>query len=332
MRLIAKLDTEEEGKRFSNFLFSERIRNQCETVKGDVGSHCLIWVFEEDDVAISKQWVEEFLHNPQDAWFQQSIPSPTATAIHEAKERQEVKVRDFLAKGAALGYLTKTVMAICIAIFLMDEFHMEVFDGSFKQLMMFDLPVNPGHRWMGLYDEILSRYHQNVMSLSVEVPMFERIYQGELWRLFTPALLHGSLMHIGMNLLAFFAMGRQMEPRIGILKFALFIFLTGVIPNVCQYLMGGYTFVGISGVDCGMVMFVWTRRNLVPWEGYQMEPQNMKFMMLFVVGLAVAQACAFSLAMAGNGHFSVGIANTAHIMGGVVGWGLAKMDFFAWKR
>ena len=331
MRLIAKLDTEEEGKKFSNFLLSERIRNQCEVVKNDGGDHCLVWVFEEDDVALSKQWYEEFVYNPQDAWFQQAIPRPT-TAVCVPRERQEVKVKDFLAKGAVAGYVTTGVMGICIALFVMDAFGMEVLDGSFKHAMMFDLPKNPGHYWHGLYTEILYRYHHNISSLTIEVPIFEKIQAGEVWRLFTPALLHGSILHICFNLLWVHVLGRQMERRIGMIKYVIFILLTGIIPNVCQYLMSGFQFVGISGVVCAMVMFVWTRRNQAPWEGYQLDSQTMRFLTLFIVGVAVTQACAFSFALAGHGHFSLGIANTAHIMGGVVGWVLAKMDFFAWKR
>lgn len=332
MRLIAKLDNEEDGTRFSNFLLSERIRNQCEIVKSDGAVHCLIWVFEEDDVALSKQWYEEFLYNPEDTWFQNVMPSQTARDVPETIKRQEVNVKDFLARGAAAGYVTTGVLVLCVVIFLMDNFHMEVLDGSFKQAMMFDIPKNPGLYWHGLYSEILHRYHHNIASWTFDGPMFEKIQQGEGWRLFTPALLHGSLLHICFNLLWLHVIGRQMERRIGMIKYLIFIILSGIIPNVCQYMMSGYQFVGLSGVICGMIMFVWTRRTLAPWEGYQLEPQTMKFLTLFIVGVAVGQACAFSFALAGHGHFSLGIANTAHIMGGVVGWALAKMEFFAWKR
>jgi GlpG protein len=96
--------------------------------------------------------------------------------------------------------------------------------------------------------------------------------------------------------------------------------------------MGGYQFVGLSGVICGMIMFVWTRNSIAPWEGYQLDPKTMRFLTIFIVGVAIGQTVAFLSALAGLGHFSLGIANTAHIMGGVVGWALAKMEVFAWKR
>lgn len=43
---------------------------------------------------------------------------------------------------------------------------------------------------------------------------------GEYYRLVTGGFLHGSLMHIGFNMFALYILGRQLEPAIGIYRFA----------------------------------------------------------------------------------------------------------------
>lgn len=43
----------------------------------------------------------------------------------------------------------------------------------------------------------------------------EFIIAGQLWRLFTPALLHGSIMHIGFNMYALVVIGSGLERFFG---------------------------------------------------------------------------------------------------------------------
>ncbi|HSV85921.1 MAG TPA: rhomboid family intramembrane serine protease, partial [Levilinea sp.] len=47
----------------------------------------------------------------------------------------------------------------------------------------------------------------------------ESIMRGELWRLFTPMLLHGSLAHIGFNMYALMVLGPGLERYYGHLRF-----------------------------------------------------------------------------------------------------------------
>ncbi|MEW5939256.1 MAG: rhomboid family intramembrane serine protease, partial [Chloroflexota bacterium] len=49
----------------------------------------------------------------------------------------------------------------------------------------------------------------------------ELIRAGEVWRLFTPMLLHGSIFHIGFNMYALYSFGVGLERRFGHGRFLL---------------------------------------------------------------------------------------------------------------
>ncbi|SRR6266540_598634 len=67
----------------------------------------------------------------------------------------------------------------------------------------------------------------------------DAIRAGQLWRLFTPMLLHDStfIWHIGFNMYALFALGAGLERRIGHGRFLLLYVLAGFSGNVLSFLM-----------------------------------------------------------------------------------------------
>ena len=54
----------------------------------------------------------------------------------------------------------------------------------------------------------------------------ELILQGQLWRLFTPALLHSNVLHIAFNMYALYVFGTRLEPVYGHARF-LMLYLLG---------------------------------------------------------------------------------------------------------
>lgn len=342
MRLIGRLETLEQGKKISRFLDSERISNLCESEDGE---GCLIWVHEEDDVAIARQWFDEFLYNPENSWFC-VYSSDVLKESTNQKKRKFMPEKSIFMRGASSGFITNTLLLFCVALFLFEEIGYD-FEGdsrsledvyfgaysSIARVMMYDMPKHPRVYWRGIYHEALQRSRLGVWSLHYNGPMFEKIQEGELWRLFTPALLHGGLLHICFNLLWLHVLGRQMELRLGIFRYLLFILVAAVISNFGQYLMSGFQFVGLSGVICAMIMFIWTRMNRAAWEGYQLQRSTMNFLFTFIFGIAALQMLVFFLELSlGKSGFSLGIANTAHIVGGVVGAMFARLEAFSWKR
>lgn len=183
--------------------------------------------------------------------------------------------------------------------------------------------------WMGIYDRFVTHYHHPQVPLKYTGPTFEKISLGEVWRLFTPALLHLDILHIFFNVLWFILLGNQIEFRLGWWRYILLILATGMVANTAQYLMSGPFFLGLSGVVVGMAAFIWARQQRAPWEGYLLHRLTLIFLGVFVLGMFLLQITFFFMQIGGKFEPKIGIANTAHLAGGIVGYLLGRMRFFA---
>jgi GlpG protein len=96
--------------------------------------------------------------------------------------------------------------------------------------------------------------------------------------------------------------------------------------------MSGPDFLGISGVICGMLGFIWARQHRAAWEGYNLVPGVISFMLFFILAIMGIQMISFFLQIYKNINFMPGIANTAHITGGLVGYLLGCLNIFGLKK
>lgn len=181
--------------------------------------------------------------------------------------------------------------------------------------------------WKGFYP-LMTEAHNGDYEAT---PWFEKIQQGQFWRLITPAFLHGGLLHILFNLLWFWMLGKEIEKTLGAVKTALIIILIALFSNTAQYLMTGYQFLGLSGVVAGFLIFIGERQRIAPWEGYTLEKSVYNFLLIYIFGLALLQVLLFFGALAGMPEPPFSIANTAHIAGAALGFILGRSNFFAWK-
>jgi rhomboid protease GluP len=94
----------------------------------------------------------------------------------------------------------------------------------------------------------------------------EFILQGQLWRLITPILLHGSIFHIGFNMYALFIFGPELERAYGHWRYLLLYLLAGFAGNVLSFLMTPSPSLGASTAIFGLVsaeaVFVYQNRTL----------------------------------------------------------------------
>jgi rhomboid protease GluP len=83
---------------------------------------------------------------------------------------------------------------------------------------------------------------------------------GEWWRLVTPVLVHGSLIHVAFNMYFLYLVGPIVEQLYGSLRFALLYVLTAAAGSAASFLFGGpYPSVGASGAIfglCGVLLAV----------------------------------------------------------------------------
>jgi rhomboid protease GluP len=137
------------------------------------------------------------------------------------------------------------------------------------------------------------------------------ILQGQLWRLITPVLLHGSLIHIGFNMYALYVLGPSLERKYGVWPFLALYLIGGVWGNTLSFLLSPNPSLGASTAIFGLIaaqgVYIYKNRYLL---GSAARPLLMNIVMMITINLILG--------------LSPGIDNWGHI-GGLLG-GL----FFAW--
>ncbi|CAD5109777.1 rhomboid family intramembrane serine protease [Zestomonas carbonaria] len=155
-------------------------------------------------------------------------------------------------------------------------------------------------------------------------PLTESLAAGQWWRLFTPMLIHFGMLHLAMNALWYWELGRRIEARQGWVMLLGLSLLFGLVSNVVQFLWSGPSlFGGLSGVLFGLLGHCWIFQMLAPNQAYRLPRGVVAMMLIWLV------VCLSGLITAlGFGS----IANGAHVGGlligcatGLVGGGLARL-------
>jgi rhomboid protease GluP len=116
------------------------------------------------------------------------------------------------------------------------------------------------------------------------------IKAGQIWRLLTPALLHGSIPHIFFNMYALYSLGTSLERYFGRNRFLLLYVLGAFSGNVLSFLFAtGYS-VGASTAIFGLIgaegIFLYQNRKLFA-DRFRSAIGNVIFIAainLFVIG------------------------------------------------
>jgi GlpG protein len=142
-------------------------------------------------------------------------------------------------------------------------------------------------------------------------PLAEGLEAGQWWRLVSPMLIHFGILHLAMNGMWFWELGRRIESRQG--GFMLLALTLGfsLVSNFVQYFSSGATlFGGLSGVLYGLLGHCWVFQRLAPCPAYRLPPGVMAMMLVWLL------ICLSGLITAlGFGA----IANGAHVGGLVAG-------------
>ena len=142
-------------------------------------------------------------------------------------------------------------------------------------------------------------------------PLSDSLAAGQWWRLVTPMLIHFGFLHIAMNGMWYWELGRRIEMRQGSINLIGLSVLFSLVSNYAQYLVSGPSlFGGLSGVLYGLLGHVWIYQLMAPNPMYHL-PRGVLVMML--VWLALCMSGLVSLIGFGQ------IANAAHVGGLLIG-------------
>lgn len=188
---------------------------------------------------------------------------------------QQVPVR----APRAAPVITYTLLGLCIGVYLLQM--------ATELLLGFDYPA--------------------ALGLKVN----ELIIRGQLWRLFTPMFLHGSILHIALNMYALMAFGPGLERYYGHGRFLALYLLSGFAGNVISFQFSAAPSLGSSTAIFGLLgaeaVFLYRNRELF---GRSAQRSLVNLITIAVINLVIGM--------------SPGIDNWGHI-GGLLGGSL-----FAW--
>lgn len=359
MRLIGEFQSEKEAFSFHNYLQQNGVASQYDMQQ----STYRVWVIEEDDFDKAHSLYQEWHKNPTSVETKPVTPT-SHTRWKVRIEAPQIK-NPFSLNNIVIilcGFLFLWTLFQTSRLLRSDgEAAVQYELVPLQQQLMFDYPdylvniqkfiqehavkteedvknLSPAAKsqfealqsaptWKGVSDIVATRD----WDLYEKIPsgtLFGKIRQGEIWRLISPVLLHGSIFHILFNMLWLFMLGRQIEERVGKFRYLLLSLILGVGSSVAQYLMSGPFFLGYSGIITGMVGFIWMRQKIAPWEGYPLQKPVIVFITVFVLAMLALEIILMALQFFHVVEINATIANTAHIVGALIGMALARLKFF----
>jgi GlpG protein len=289
MRSIGHIEDEAQARTFADYLFVQGIENQLEFHKEDGWA---VWIRDEDKLEPATKLLTGFRENPSDPRYRAGAKSaPILRAQEEQKDEAYRKKlrnrRDLFRPLTAYGFgpLTFALIVACVIVFILSKF------------------ANDLEAIRGLFISGHITGHRDITRMLPEVR------HGQIWRLFTPAIIHLGWLHIIFNMLWLRDLGSMIEARQGALTLGLLVLVLAGLSNVGQYYVSGPVFGGMSGVVYGLLGYVWIRGKMDPGSGLFLHPSTVQMMLVWFV-------ICFS-GLLGP------VANTAHAVGLALGmaWG-----------
>ncbi|HXG46211.1 MAG TPA: rhomboid family intramembrane serine protease [Methylomirabilota bacterium] len=257
MRIIGHLPNEATATRFSDFLYVQGISNVVEPEK-DVWA---VWVHSEDELARAKELLTSFLGNPNDPRFQKVARRAREQRDREAAdqarwEKRQIDRRQVFRATMPYGPGPLTVFLIITSV-AMTVVSLIAKDGSIESALM----------------------------MSQHPTGLPEIKKGEVWRLVTPIFLHAHPLknpfHILFNMLWLLDLGSMIEARQGTRRLLWLVLAIGAVSNLGQYFYAGPFFYGMSGVNYGLLGYVWMKGKFDPASGLALHPHTIIMMLIW---------------------------------------------------
>ena len=178
--------------------------------------------------------------------------------------------------------------------------------GPFTLIIMIVCIVIYGLWILGLQQPLFSLLHFPLMDSE----------RWQIWRYFTHALLHFSLLHIVFNCLWWWLLGGMIERQASTTKLVQLFLFSALISGFAQFAFAGPEFGGLSGVVYALLGYLWWMGWLAPDKGLHIPRSYVVFMLVWlIIGFLTP----------------MNIANMAHLFGLLTGCGIALLEA-KWPR
>lgn len=232
-----------------------------------------LWLTDSQYQIEAEAELEQFLENPNASKYQAASWDMAETRQNHFKYQSPSMLAMVKAKA---GPVTLLVMAVCVVIFALQQ--------------------------LGAGKAVFAALH---------FPAFSH-QEWQLWRWFSHALLHFSVMHIAFNLLWWWQLGGDIEQKLGSGKLLQLFLVSAALSGAGQYWVEGANFGGLSGVVYALVGYLWVIGYKAPQLGLSMPKPVIGFMLVWLV-LGFVQPF-------------MAIANTAHLAGLLAGVAIGLVD------
>jgi GlpG protein len=311
MRQAGQLPAEIDPQPLVDYLLTQGIESKADRTPG--GSS--LWIFDESQLSEGKEAFNHYLANPHDAQYLNAAREATKvrrekTARAKRAAANQVNVRDRWQKPGAVGRtpVTWLLIGVCAAVALLTNFGNDL-EGIRPYLFIARMIDEPGLGWSYL-------------------PGLQEIRQGQVWRLFTPMIIHMTVLHFVFNMVWLWILGSRIESRFGSLALAALVLVASAISNLAQYgysgpellfvgriVSGGPNFGGMSGVNYALFGFAWMQTLRVRTGPPLISERDVFVLMVWFV-------------MCFTGWVGP-VANVAHAAGLVVG---IAIGLIPWRR
>jgi GlpG protein len=351
MRWIGSVSCLEDARRLVRYLANQGIESAAEKSPDE---ETRIWVVKEDQVAQAEQILQAFKQAPRDPKYDSPEPPRPLEALEErASEAEPIQSK------VPLGMLTLLITILCCGLLSLQKIQEFQFFRAHPSAVVMGgilvpieeellIQVPPGQlalrEWaiqrpagapsptreevetvlagVPAYRGLWGEFQQDlgVFPQQPKGPILPEVRGGQVWRLWTPSFLHAGIIHLVFNLFWWVYLGRQIEYRLGWIRYLILILIGSLSSNLAQYFASGADFLGLSGVVCAQAGFVLSRERTAPWEGYPVPRATLNFLMGFVILAAVAEGMIVLAQAAGTViQLPFGLGNSAHIAGGLAG-------------
>ncbi|MCE2594124.1 rhomboid family intramembrane serine protease GlpG [Motilimonas cestriensis] len=243
MRELAALDNPRAAQAFADYMQTQGVA--CLLRKGETS---VVIEVEEHSYDLALAELKSFVQNPTDekylsANWGRSKLGDDELAFHD---RALLLLRDFVFHA---GPFTLLIFALCCLVYIL------TISGFFR-------PVYESLQFF--------RYTSSFHSM-------------EIWRFFSPSLLHFGVLHIVFNLLWWWQLGGLIEQNKSSAKLLLLFLAASIIPNTVQFFLEGPDFGGLSGVVYALAGYVWLTGIRNPQGGLSLPNPLMIFMVAWLV-------------------------------------------------